>query len=505
MKKLSILIATAFVAINVNAQISLNDIAQYGSENIQGTARFEAMSGAFGALGGDLSAVSINPASSAVFNNSFITTSLSNNNINNSSFYLNGNENTEETNSFNINQLGAVLILKNSGENVGWKKVALSVNYSIANNFDNEFFVAANNSNQSIDQYFLNYAQGELLSDLSIQENEYIEDAYLNIGADLGYGTQQGFLGLASGIISPDDDTDGNNTSYSSNGDFTSLYQDYSVYTRGLNNKFVANIAAQYGEHIYVGASVNLNIIDKVTETLFYEDGYNVGSPLEFVSFENYLKTYGNGVSLSVGGIAKVNHMIRLGASYQSPTWYNLTDELSQIINTNLADPDIDFIDESLVNILPDYKIKTPGKLTASAAIIFGKMGLISIDYGYQNMANSSIKKSSLDYSIDNQSIENNLKAVSTFKVGGEFKVNQWSFRGGYRFEESPYKNGNMIGDLSGFSLGAGYNFGITVIDLAISESQRDIDHQLFNNGLTNTASIDKINTNVTLSMSINL
>ena len=50
-----------------------SDVLRYGSENLQGTARFQGMGGAFGALGGDLSALNINPAGSAVFNNSLIT------------------------------------------------------------------------------------------------------------------------------------------------------------------------------------------------------------------------------------------------------------------------------------------------------------------------------------------------------------------------------------------------------------------------------------------------
>ena len=36
-------------------------------DNTVGSARFQSMGGAFGALGGDLSAININPAGSAVF------------------------------------------------------------------------------------------------------------------------------------------------------------------------------------------------------------------------------------------------------------------------------------------------------------------------------------------------------------------------------------------------------------------------------------------------------
>ena len=47
------------------------DGLNYSSNSIDGTARFNSMSGAFGALGGDLSAIAINPAGSAVFNNGY--------------------------------------------------------------------------------------------------------------------------------------------------------------------------------------------------------------------------------------------------------------------------------------------------------------------------------------------------------------------------------------------------------------------------------------------------
>ena len=43
------------------------DVLRYNSYNYEGTSRFNSMGGAFGALGGDLSAISINPAGSSIF------------------------------------------------------------------------------------------------------------------------------------------------------------------------------------------------------------------------------------------------------------------------------------------------------------------------------------------------------------------------------------------------------------------------------------------------------
>ena len=49
-----------------NAQSTI-DALRYSNENIQGTARFNSLGGAFGALGGDISSIDINPAGSSVF------------------------------------------------------------------------------------------------------------------------------------------------------------------------------------------------------------------------------------------------------------------------------------------------------------------------------------------------------------------------------------------------------------------------------------------------------
>ncbi len=46
---------------------TVNDLAVFLGSELNGTARYNAMAGAFGALGGDLSGMAINPAGSSVF------------------------------------------------------------------------------------------------------------------------------------------------------------------------------------------------------------------------------------------------------------------------------------------------------------------------------------------------------------------------------------------------------------------------------------------------------
>ena len=67
MKKHILTAAILLTAATNYAQQSLNtaeNAVRYTTDNLTGTARFRAMGGAFGAIGGDLSAINVNPAGS---------------------------------------------------------------------------------------------------------------------------------------------------------------------------------------------------------------------------------------------------------------------------------------------------------------------------------------------------------------------------------------------------------------------------------------------------------
>jgi len=57
---------------------------------------------------------------------------------------------------------------------------------------------------------------------------------------------------------------------------------------------------------------------------------------------------------------------------------------------------------------------------------------------------------------------------------------------------------------LNSYSGGFGYNFGGSRLDLAVNWSEQDYNMQLFDTGVTTPALINKRNTNVTLSYTMN-
>lgn len=490
------------LACAISTAQNMNDVLRFGTENLQGTARFQGMSGAFGALGGDLSALNINPAGSAVFNNSLFTVSGTNYARDNFATYFNDSNGTK-TNDLDINQIGGVMVLKTVNDESKWKKISLAINYDVVQNLNDRFKVRGT-SNQGIDNYFLSYAQGTPFGSILLQDGELIEDAYLAIGSQQGFVDQQAFLGYYGGLIDPESEEDAN-TDYVSTSEYATVNQEFERNSTGYNNKFTLNASTQYGNKLYLGASINFHNIIYDRYDYFYENGYEASSPIQFTSFDNYLHTEGSGFSFSLGAIAKLNEFVRIGGSYQSPTWYRLTDDTAQRVNSDLADQDIGFIDFGIVNLFDTYRIKVPEKLTGSLAVVFGKNGLLSFDYGFQDMSKAELRPNSdASFALINNQIANELSAVSSFRLGGEYRICQFSLRGGYRMEQSPYKNGNTIGDLTGFSAGLGYSFGGSRIDLAFNRTNQELSRQLFDTGLTTPAFIDNQNTNVTLGYTLN-
>lgn len=511
-KKIIFSIGLLFTFLSHGQQIS--DALRYGQDELLGTARFRALSGAFGALGGDLTAVSLNPAGSAIFTTSNVSVTTSLMNSNTDTQFFNGSSSDSKT-LMDLNQAGVVLVFNNTNSNSRMKKFTLGFTFDKTANFRNDWFAYGVNPNTSIASYFLDYAQGHRLDEISAFPDESYSDAYADIGYYYGYGNQQAFLGYESYIIDPDP----NDPNYISNPDAVTSYisnisgnnfnQQYDYAAKGYNGKIALNFAAQVGERVYLGLNLNSHFLNYDRSTFFYEGNSNTGSTVSRVDFENNLYTLGYGFSFQLGSIFKVTDGLRLGLIYNSPTWYSIDEETTQYIATvrNEGGSNItQVINPNIINIFPRYRIQNPGKLTGSIAYVFGERGLISFDYSYKDFSNTKFRPTNDSYfhSLNNQ-ISSTLSGVSTYRIGGEFKIKQLSIRAGYRTEESPYKDDSTIGDLTGYSLGLGYSLSKVRFDLTYDYSQLDYNYQFFETGLTDPISLQTNNNNITLTASFNL
>ena len=202
------------ISAHVNAQ-DIYDALEYTENNVSGTARFNAMSGAFSALGGDISSIFSNPAGSAVLNNNNFSFSLSSNNYSNESIIL-GTSEKKSKNNFGFDQIGGAIIYNNIDPDSKWKKIVFAINYNKTNNNNSRFGVNNFNNENSIDSYFLSNSENLRLDQISAYEDESLSQAYAEIGSYFGYAHQQAFLGYYSYILEPNEYVD-DNTLYLSN------------------------------------------------------------------------------------------------------------------------------------------------------------------------------------------------------------------------------------------------------------------------------------------------
>jgi hypothetical protein len=494
---LSIIIAgLSFSALQAQ-ETTAEDAVRYAVENMTGSARFRGLGGAFGAVGGDLSAINQNPAGSIFFNNNYATFTGSSFNSKNISRYA-GTTQNQNDNTVDLNQAGVVFVFTDNNSKNDWKKFTLAFNYENNNNFDNSIYSAGVNAYNSIDKYFLRFANG-LPSEggitLQTLENAYFED--------LNFIDQQAFLGYQAYIFDPVSN-DPQNSLYESNVETLGGYfQDNYTITTGYDGKFTANFATAYKDKLFLGINLNYHYTDIIKSTSVYER-YQItnASTLQSVQFDTETHTFGSGYSFNLGAIVKATESLRFGVAYQSPTWYRLEDEQRQAVaavrdaGTSVYNPEITMIYEP-------YTIQTPGKWTGSAAYIYKKKGLLSVDVSMKDYSSTKFRPQE-DYTGLNSYMSNVLDSAIEVRVGGEYKYKDISFRGGYHFDQSPYKVDQTFGDLTGYSGGLGYTFGDSRIDLAYSYDHRNFNYTFLSSGLTDPARVSRYNNNVSLSYSMN-
>jgi len=473
-----------FFIFSLSYSQTIDDIIRVSSYYNDGTARFNAMGGAFSSLGGDLSAISINPASSSIFTyNEFgITIGLDDNTIENN---LNGYLSKTKSSAQTLNQLGAVWVFTN-----GKAKFSFAYNLQNVYSYSDDFSFSGNNSN-SIDRYFLYYADGVPSDDLLIYPDETTQSVYQYLGENYGFGDQQAFLGYQGYVINSSDNS---NNTYKTNAIYNQVFQDIAIERIGNHYKHSLNIGGSYNNHVFLGANLNFHGIEFQERKIFNESGYSNNSELRNVNFNEYYNSNGFGFSVQLGTIIKVRNF-RIGLSYQSPTWIDFEEENEQILETKVSsDNQIKTysIDPKTVNIYDKYQLRLPSKSTIGFSQIFGQKGLISLDYEITKYNNAMFPDNDDNYLNElNYIIDDELYGTAqSIRLGGEYRIKNNSLRAGVFHYKGP-KNLNE-NKINGFSVGYGINFGASKFDISYVSQSSYFTNNLYPKGLTTFYSTDK-------------
>ena len=207
MRYLTILIGSLLM-MQVTVAQNINDVNRFLTTELNGSARYTSMAGAFGSLGGDLTALSFNPASSSVFLNSEFGASINyKNKLTEGTYY--GTSANRENDDLSLDHFGAVFVFNNKNTEGPWSRVSVGINLHKIATYDQKAFVNGTNTN-GIDQYFEYYADGLDFENLPIYDGETVSEVYKILGAENGFGAQQAFLGYQSYIVNPFNFENGN-------------------------------------------------------------------------------------------------------------------------------------------------------------------------------------------------------------------------------------------------------------------------------------------------------
>ena len=367
MIKKSLTVLSISVAYFINAQdVSTirNTTDVYSNSSLNGSSKYNSMAGSMGALGGDVSVLNSNPAGIAVNIASEVSGTLSIQNSRNTTTYA-GSSLNAKLNNVDLGNTGGVAVFQVEG-NSSWKFINVGVNYSV----------------QSIEDYSETPGNNKLIYDIKDASNVVIDNL--------------SFAGHA-----------------------------YNRY--GNLSKMSIGVGGNYDNRIYAGVGLNFHsaAIEQY-DTAAFTDKLN--------NYDTYEKQYtpfsetSSGFSASAGIIGKISSQFRLGASLESPTWWNITRVYSEYDNPT---------DGSYTE---DRNLSSPLKATLSAAFVANKNFAINVDYSL-GLTKAKYKVQGSAEKELNDFFSNNSKNMSEVKVGAEYRINYFRVRGGYGFASSPFDN----------------------------------------------------------------
>lgn len=456
MRKVSLLLIGALLSLGVVKAQNEMDAYKFSKNDLTGTARSVSMGGAFGALGGDISGVAINPAGIGVYKNSEIVTTLNFQNTATQTDFTAGRLD-EKKFKFNFDNLAFVSVFDLNNDVAPSLNVGFS--YNRLKNFDRKYSMKGDGLKRAFTDYMAERATRNGVAGSTIDLFDTNNDMW-----DIwDRNDWLSVLGYNSGMI---DDA-------ASKGEYTTptdgLYAANNLFVeeKGSVSSYDFNIGTTFSDIVSIGATVSLTDINYRINSIYTEEfednrGYWGGYDLK-----NWSRTDGAGWQVKAGVIIKPVQEFRIGLSYHSPTWYNMTDHFAADIDFEHVDTNVNSsirsYDEQEDAVL-DYQLRTPDKWTVSMAGVIGKKAIISADYELTNYRNMKLKQDNgneFGYS-PNANMKNHFKSSSTVRVGLEYRItDQFSARVGYAWMQSPI-NSNFKNNRGNVSLGEAFNDEVT-------------------------------------------
>lgn len=478
MKKVFFSVFALLCVLNVSAQSSpyVSDALRFSQMDHLGTARFNAMGGSFGALGGDFSSINVNPAGLGIYRSSefsftpgFLYT--------NAETQFRGNSMDDGRFNFNIGNIGYVGNYNNGSS--GWKEYSFAVGYNRVNNFSSRTnFSGISRANEK-------YLASSLIDDyvFDLNTDPFGVTAPEDIYNYYPFGHYQAYYAYLL------DSLPNNPMQFQRRFQGEEpIEQKNSTITRGGVGETFFSFGGNYNDKLYLGALIGFQSLRYQSERRFEENIIRT-APLPadtsvlmgFVQNDE-LVVSGLGVNFKLGIIYRLTDKLRLGGAIHTPTFYSLSEEYTMDIHSTFSDFEPDPVPESNQAISNfEYRLHTPFRFIGSAAMVIGKRALLNLDYEYVNYSNIKLRESksygytSEGFDSENSEISEIYQATHNFRLGGEYRLDPFTLRAGIRYNDNPYTEAVNADDQEfTYSVGVGYRNENFFLDAAFMLSKSD-------------------------------
>ena len=433
--------------------------------------RFSALGGAGVSLGGDLSSAFLNPAGLGMYNKGEASASLGISNNQLTSTYFGSSLNSGKT-GVNIPFFGINFFTEKDGDPI--ISGSFAVTYNRVNDFNRTMSYQGRNTTSSIIDYFLDDAYDS--------DGIPIDPRDLNIPTNLAFETylidtirvnNQPDYFSALGLL-PDP------------ADFRHVNQRETIETTGGENQWNFSYGINISDKYFIGGGLGLRNVRFQNKKTYSEFDFEyldaAYQPINGFTLEENLTITGSGYNFVLGGIARPVDGFQVGFAYESPTWYELSDVYSANLNADWNNFDYYLDGQTILNnisaslsedIVTEYKLKTPGKISGGVSYFIGKKGFITADVESTNFGKSvyTSKTQGVGFDTDNNSIKSLYAKTLTYKIGTEFRSGNLRFRAGGSYRPDPYitKQNEISRSLTTITGGIGYRKTKYNLDLALT------------------------------------
>lgn len=500
MKKIYFLAASMALPFMADAQSAIDGF-RISQPDLKGTARFMGMGGAFGALGGDLSSISTNPAGIGVYRRNEIGITMD----------IDCQTSTSEAQGYKNTNYQTKVLLNNVGGVASWNlgssvmpNINVGFTFNKAASFNRRYTGAIPRLSNSLTNYIAGVTNYE-----GVREEDVAPVINSGVMEFDPYNPDDGgiaapwisILGYNSYFISPSGDYDQPNW-VGQWGTNTSGYGAFDVLTSGGANEYNFAIGGNIANKVFWGLDFGIVDLNYSMTSIWGENLQNavVGTDDGFVEsaaqwkMTNFYNASGTGYNIKLGIIYRPIQELRLGFSFASPTWYSINESYLGQTNFNYPEANIpnpddpNSLDYAITNLgqwgLNSYNFRTPWKITASAAGVIGRNLIISADFEWQKYNKMRFYDAGSDYFdpgfgggfddgwfdpfyapakkaspslinsdywwAQNQEIEDYYTTTTSIRVGAEYRITpRFSVRAGYAHVSSPVrtaaKDGSMM------------------------------------------------------------